>query len=363
MMNTENLREAKVLVIDDTPSNIAILFEYLRAYDVEVLVTQDGPSGVELAETEQPDIILLDVMMPQVDGYETCRMLKENARIRDIPVLFLSALSETGEKVKGFEAGGVDYITKPVQREELVARLSAHLTIRNQRRSLMRFFSIVSHDLRSPFNSLISVTKYVSENVDTFGPQELKEVMTSLYENATRTLKFAENLLTWARLQNQSLKPREEMVAVSDIARDVVGLLSAEAERKGITIENAVGDEAVWADRDMLHLVVRNLVSNAIKFTHSGGSVTIAGGSNGATTTVSVSDTGVGIPPEALGDIFNVHRKTLTLGTEQEKGTGLGLVLCKEMVERSRGSISVESTSGSGTTFTVTLPIEPRENT
>ena len=358
MQTEEALSGARVLVIDDTPSNIALLFEYLKAYDVEVLVTQDGASGVELAESEQPDIILLDIMMPGMDGFETCTVLKENPRTRDIPVLFLSALTETVDKVRGFRSGGVDYITKPVEREEMVARIRAHLTIRNQRRSLMRFFSIVSHDLRSPFNSLITATKYVAENVDSFGPAELKGVMTSLYESSSRTLKFAENLLTWARLQNQSLQPREKRIAVGDVVKDVVGLLGPEASAKEIELVDETDTSVVWADTDMLHLIIRNLVSNAIKFTPRGGRITVGSSRGEGTVHITVNDTGVGIPPEAISDIFNIHRKTTSLGTEQEKGSGLGLLLCKEMVERSRGTIDVQSTTGVGSTFTVSLPEE-----
>lgn len=356
--HTEELNGARILVIDDTPSNIALLFEYLKAYDVEVLVTQDGASGIELAESEQPDVILLDIMMPGMDGFETCEQLKQNPRTRDIPILFLSALTETVDKVRGFRAGGVDYLTKPVEKEEMVARLRAHLTIRNQRRSLMRFFSIVSHDLRAPFNSLITATKYVAENVESFGPEQLKGVMTSLYESSSRTLKFAENLLTWARLQNQSLQPREQRIAVAEVAHDVVSLLGPEARAKEIELVDETDRSVVWADTDMLHLIIRNLVSNAIKFTPRGGRVTVASSPENGSVKISIADTGVGIPPEAVHDIFNIHRKTTSLGTEQEKGSGLGLLLCKEMVERSRGTIHVTSTTGVGSTFTVMLPEE-----
>jgi signal transduction histidine kinase len=268
----------------------------------------------------------------------------------------LSALSEVVDKVKGFEVGGVDYITKPVQKEELLARISAHLKIRHQQRSLMRFFSIVSHDLRSPFNSLITVTKYVSENIDSFGKDELKEMMLSLYENTSRTLKFAENLLSWARLQNQSLRAKPRRVDPGEIARDVLGLLRGEAGRKNIDLSSDMSETAVWADHDMLHLVLRNLASNAIKFTPRGGSVTMASQRDGETVAISVTDTGVGIAPESLRDMFNVHRKTQSLGTDQERGTGLGLLLSKEMVDRNNGTLTVESVPNAGSTFTVRLP-------
>lgn len=155
------MQQASILIVDDQPVNLGILVECLKAAGFKTLVAANGEWALQQIDQIQPDLILLDVMMPGIDGFETCRRLKANATTREIPIIFMTALADLGDKVKGFEVGGVDYITKPFQQEEVLARVRTHVTIVAQRRQLEelntrkdQFFSLIAHDLRSPVSSL-----------------------------------------------------------------------------------------------------------------------------------------------------------------------------------------------------------------
>ena len=197
-MHELQIKNATILLVDDDSKNLGVLFEYLSCYGFTVLLSQDGESAIQQAETEQPDLILLDVIMPVMDGVETCRALKARDSTKDIPVIFLTALSETTDKVKGFEAGGADYITKPFQQAEVLARVTAHITIRQQQQQLRklnlskdRFVSILAHDLRGPLNSLHETIKHVEEQIDDAPRENLKEIIQLQTAHSRQTLSTA----------------------------------------------------------------------------------------------------------------------------------------------------------------------------
>lgn len=348
-----------VLIIDDVPTNIAVLFEYLNALDMTVLVTQDGESGVRLARQEQPDIILLDVMMPQVDGFETCRRLKSDEKTRDIPVLFMTALTDTASKIRGFEAGAVDYITKPIQQEEVVARIGTHVTIARQHRRLVRFFSILAHDLRTPFSSLVNLTELVAENAQTWKREELAQRVATVHQTCSNIYRLTDNLLTWARLQQDAERVNRESLLVWEAVTEAAAVCRDQAEEKTIQLDcTAVpSDLRVFCDRNMLLVVLRNLISNAIKFTSENGAITIAArATEQERIAITVKDNGVGISSEVLPHLFNVDAKVQTPGTNRERGSGLGLILCNDMLAKNGGSLRITSVEGEGTTATVDLP-------
>jgi signal transduction histidine kinase len=380
-MQTENFPQGKILLVDDNPVNLGVLFEYLNNLGFSVFIAQSGEMAFKFLEAERPDLILLDVKMPGTDGFEVCRQLKSGDDTKDIPVIFMTALSETTDKVTGFEVGGVDYITKPFQQEEVLARIKAHLTIHKLQQELERknallqelntskdtFFSIIAHDLRSPFTGLLGISQIILEDIDNFSKDEIKSSVTKLHKSAEGVFKLLENLLSWSRLQRGTMTLQPQPIHLNDVVNHTIHLLTATAQRKAIKLHNALEDvPLVYADLPMLNTIVRNLVANSIKFTYRGGHVTLSAEvePTAATATpcpskvaITVTDTGIGIPEEKLSTLFRIDQRYQRKGTQGETGTGLGLLLCKELVEANGGRIWVESQEGQGTTFGFSLPV------
>jgi signal transduction histidine kinase len=369
---------ASILIVDDNPVNLEMLFQYFAHFGFTTLAAQDGEAALFQIEYTRPDLILLDILMPRLDGFETCRRLKANESTQDIPVIFMTALSATADKVKGFEMGGVDYITKPFQYEEVFARVNAHLTIQRQQQQLQeqsallaekntqlkelnvrkdKFFSIIAHDLKSPFAGLVVIANLIKEHIEQRNTDEITRSAEQLLESVDKLYAFIENLLTWSRFQQGAMEYAPKFIDFQFIVAGNVALLIYNAHQKQITIRNSIQDQVtVYIDINMIDAVVRNLLSNAIKFTNTGGTIEISAIQDEDVVEVAISDSGIGIPEESVPDLFRIDAKTRQVGTAGEQGTGLGLILCKEFVEIHGGNIWVESEIERGSTFRFTLP-------
>ncbi len=219
-----------------------------------------------------------------------------------------------------------------------------------------RFFSIISHDLKSPFNSLLGMTQMMSQMADSFSKDKLVEYSTDVNEAAEKVFNLLQNLLEWSRLQMEGGKFEPQNISLHDLVDESINVLSPVAMEKNVVLTNATTKDTVFADREMVQTVIRNLITNAVKFTPSGGKVGLSSEINDDMVQVTVSDNGIGVSKEQISDIFALDQKTSTTGTAGEKGTGLGLPLCKEMLERNGGHIWVESSPGEGSRFHFTLP-------
>ena len=365
------IHPSTILIVDDNPHNLQVLANILREAGYRVATAKDGGKALTFAEKRRPDLILLDVMMPEMDGFEVCRRLKASPDTQEIPVLFISALTETADKVNGFAAGGLDYITKPFQKEEVLARVHAHLSLKHAREALEganrdlrranatkdKLFSIIGHDLRGPIGSLIHLLEVMAENPETLTPEEQAAVLKNLYASAKGTYHLLENLLSWARSQRGVIQRNPSDFRLAERVGTSFRQLGGIARDKSITLRSAVTDDiTVHADADMVLLVIRNLVSNAIKFVPEGGEVTVSAEPGEGEITVSVADTGVGIPEENRSLLFRSDTHLTTRGTHDEKGSGLGLMLCRNLVEQNGGTIRVEERPGGGSVFRFTLP-------
>lgn len=222
-----------------------------------------------------------------------------------------------------------------------------------------RFFSVIAHDLKNPFTALLGMTRMMSEKKGLLKKDRLIEYARDVNIAGERVFDLLENLLEWSRLQMSGVKLSPQMISLQEIAQDCVDVLAPMAHAKNIQLSNEVRSSVAFADRDMVQSVIRNLVSNALKFTPAGGTVKIASQQQNDAVQITVSDTGVGVSKEQTTKLFSLDQTVSTTGTVGEMGTGLGLPLCKDMVERNRGSIWVESTAGTGSQFHFTLPIEP----
>jgi two-component system sensor histidine kinase/response regulator len=364
-------RDPIILVVDDNPKNLQIIALTLRELKYKLIIADGGQKAIELSDRYQVDLILLDVMMPGIDGFEVCRVIKSKPQNNGTPIIFLTALSEKANLVKGFELGAVDYITKPFNKEELISRIKTHLDLKFARDELQsvsnnlaesnaikdKMFSVIGHDLRSPVGSIKMMLEFLLGNIDSYDIQKIKETISSLSKTTDEVFNLLENLLWWARSQSGNLVIIPENIQLSSLIRGLYYLNKESLSIKNIRFESAVDNECmVFSDMNMLKTVLRNLISNAIKFTPQGGLITIAAIEDEDFVKIKVSDSGVGIAEKNLPKLFNEKQHFSSVGTNNEAGSGLGLILCKNFVQANNGKISAESISGKGSTFTIEIP-------
>lgn len=362
---------ARILVVDDNSKNIQVLANILTAQNYEVEYATNGEDALELTEESDFDLILLDIMMPGMNGFTVCKKLKQQSHTKDIPVIFLTAKTDTDSIVKGLEIGAVDYLTKPFNTAELLARVRTHLELKHSREKIQesekslrelnatkdKFFSIISHELKNPFAGLISLSEILM-NIDVSDAQQIAKFSGMLNQLTHQVYELLENLLEWSRLQTGNLKTSIEECDLIKIIRHVTALYETTASNKNINLSFKAEDDsvAVMADETMLDTILRNLISNALKFTPENGKVIVRLSENETFINVCVEDNGVGIDKSNLSKLFRLDEHFTTKGTAKEKGTGLGLILCKELAEKNKGRLSVESEAGKGSKFTLSIP-------
>jgi two-component system sensor histidine kinase/response regulator len=361
------INEQSILIVDDVPKNIQLLGSILKeeAYDLEFATS--GKEALEWLDSKQFDLVLLDIMMPEMDGFEVCHRIKENPATREVSVIFLTAKADFQSIIQGFESGAVDYITKPYNRKELLVRVKTHLTMQQQRKQLelttsfeKKIFSIIGHDLRSPMGNIrtyIDAFLMVNNKLD----EHVVSLLKDLYLLSDNAFNLLENLLNWAKSQSGGIICRPQPENISYLIRNVINLFTLQADSKNISLKY-YGDDVVegFFDSELISVVIRNLVSNALKFTPHRGSVILKAGrmiEEGRDRLIlQVSDTGSGISPEVIDNLMNKNIHYTTYGTDNEKGSGLGFQLCKEFVALNNGRIWIESSSQTGSTFHVSLP-------
>ncbi|MCD4791991.1 MAG: hybrid sensor histidine kinase/response regulator [Bacteroidales bacterium] len=377
-MKTSDIKDSKplILIVDDEQRNLQILGTILMELNYNVIGANGGKNTMKVLKQTIPDLILLDIMMPDMDGYEACMHIKNNEKLKEIPVIFLTAKVEPEDIIKGFDAGGVDYITKPFNHAELLARISTHLELKKSRDALKKaehelqisnaskdkFFTIIAHDLKSPFNAILNFSELLLTNFEKFNVEKQKELIGFIHQSGMNTYKLLENLLLWSSSQRGIIDFSPKLKKLYTISKETVEFLNHTAVAKTITLKNEISDSIyVMADKEMLVTILRNLLSNAIKFTPKGGIITINANkitneNNQNYIEISVNDNGIGIPKEKQSQLFQIGESMSTKGTENEGGTGLGLILCKEFVEKHGGKIKVDSEENKGSTFTFTIP-------
>ncbi len=368
---SDRLKEQqKIIIVDDIAKNIQVAASILQDYDLNISFADNGKKALDIIRSREIDLILLDIMMPEMDGFEVCRQLKEDKATAHIPVIFLTAKTDTESIVKGFELGASDYVNKPFNPQELVARVKTHLKLKHMTDSLKasekrlmeanaakdKFFTIIAHDLKAPFTGIIGFNQLLLSKIGTISSEKIKSYVEKSLSSTKMALNLLENLLAWARSQTGKIEADPEDIDLDDLLQDVHMLLNNIAQAKKIDLkvdtETAI---TIHADREMLFTVLRNLISNSLKYTPECGSVNVTAVRNGNETEITVFDTGVGIHKEDIPKLFRIDITHSTPGTDQEKGTGLGLLICKEFIEKNNGNICIESEPGKGTKFTINL--------
>jgi signal transduction histidine kinase len=363
MENTNSIKKNRILIVDDFVSNIQVLANMLSPYGYEIEFSTNGQEALDWLKIEAFDLILLDIMMPDMDGYEVCTRLKENPVTRDIPVIFITAKTDQDSIKKGFQVGAVDYILKPYHESELIERVKTHITIRKQRRELIlanqakdRLFSIIAHDLKNPMSNIFGFIKLMHDNYDSLDDEKKRKYIGYLHDSSKQNLELLEELLEWSRTQTRTKPFKPVSFKLQKVVNEVLSALKNEAAQKNITIATDLQyEDAIIADFNMIKTVIRNLVSNAVKFTEPGGQISIKSFKELDSIQVDISDTGIGIPENKLDKLFDIENKISTPGTNNEKGSGLGLILCKEFIEQHNGKIWVESEKNKGSVFSFSI--------
>lgn len=372
-----NRSDYKILIVDDVTSNVLLLKILLTNEKFQICTASNGHQCVEVARSEHPDLILLDVMMPELNGFDTAVILKKNPLTADIPIIFLTALNSPSDLVHGFQVGAHDFLTKPFNKEELIMRVMHQISLVAAKRYIIeqneklkriisnrdKMYSVIAHDLRSPMASIRMVLNLC---VNVVTPDMVGEEIFGLLDKANReseeTHDLLDNLLKWTKSQTGRLEVAYQNLELDDIVPGVVDIFTMIAEMKKIKLQYIPSEEhlKVRADNDMMKTVVRNFISNAIKFTPEGKGIEVYYKKSGEFAKICVRDHGVGIAPERIDTLF--HKGETTYGTGGEEGSGLGLQLCADFARKNGGDVMVESTLGEGSTFSFLVPLLKEES-
>jgi len=365
-MNQEG-HTASVLVVEDTIENLRLLSELLSAQGYEVRAVTNGRQAIQAVEREPPDLILLDINMPELNGYEVCRYLRAQERSKDVPVIFITALTDTADKLRAFAAGGVDYVTKPFQVEEVLARVKTHVALRQAQARLADSYSrlraveqlrddlvhMVVHDLRSPLSVLLINLRLLGLAA-TLGDDD-QQILKSAVGSAEAITQMTNTMLDVSRLEAAKMPLDPVVWDLVRMARDVRAALGTTDAEPPIDIEGA-DMVNVTCDGALVRRVMENLVSNGLKYSPAGSRLRISIRIGNGHARVAVHDQGRGVRPDAREKIFEKFG-TVEAGRDSiYKSVGLGLAFCKLAIEAHGGTIGVDPGVPVGSTFWFELP-------
>lgn len=374
-MNMEiNPSEYKILIVDDVMSSVLLLKVLLTNEKFAIATASNGRQALEQVEKENPDLVLLDVMMPDMSGFEVAQHLKSNPNTADIPIIFLTALNSTADIVKGFQVGANDFISKPFNKEELIIRVTHQISLVAAKRLILskteelqrtiagrdKLYSVIAHDLRSPMGSIKMVLNMLILNLpsEKIGA-EMYELLTMANQTTEDVFSLLDNLLKWTKSQIGKLNVVYQDVDLVEVTDGVIEIFSMVASLKKIRIHEMKPEKMmVNADIDMLKTVVRNLLSNAIKFSKENSEVLVKMEEVDGMAVVSVQDYGCGISEEGQKKLLHTDTHFSTFGTNNEEGSGLGLLLCKDFVVKNGGKQWFTSKEGEGSIFSFSIPVK-----
>jgi len=364
----------KILIVDDVMSNVLLLKVLLKNEKYNIVTANNGTEALSQVIEEKPDLILLDVMMPDLDGFEVCERLKKDKETAGIPIIFLTALNNTSDIVKGFQVGANDFISKPFNKEELLIRVKHQISLITARRIISRqnkelqrtisardkLYSVIAHDLRSPIGSVKMVLNMLLINLPTevIG-EELYDLLNTANQTTEEVFSLLDNLLKWTKSQTGRLNVVYQDINIVDTVEGVVQVYNAAAELKKIKIVHDIPEQImVHCDTDMVKTVIRNFMSNALKFSPKETTITVDVKTiDDSFAQVSVQDQGCGIDDEGQKKLLHEDTHYSTFGLNNEEGSGLGLLLCKDFVNKNGGKLWFETQKGEGSTFFFTVPL------
>lgn len=364
----------KILIVDDVVSNVLLLKVLLKNEKFKTVTASDGLEAIQQAEKELPDLILLDVMMPQMDGFETAMHLKNNPATAGIPIIFLTALNSTQDIVKGFQAGANDFITKPFNKEELLVRVNHQISLVAAKKLILerteelrktivgrdKLYSVIAHDLRSPLASIKMVLNMMVLGLseDVIG-KEMYQMLQMVNHSTEDVFSLLDNLLKWTKSQIGKLNVVYQDFRIDEVVEGVLDIFSLVSKSKNIQLVNdSIDTVTVHADVDMVKTILRNLLSNALKFSYEGSQIIIGSQVETDKIIVSVKDSGKGMSAEDKEKLLKTETHFSRYGTNNEEGSGLGLLLCQDFAIKNGGDLWFESEEGKGSTFFFSIPLK-----
>jgi signal transduction histidine kinase len=361
-----------ILVVDDTPELLIIAERMLQKAGFNVLTANNGHECLEVLTKSKPDIILLDVMLPDINGFDLCSQIKSNPETKSAFVILLSGLkTKTNDISEGLELGSDGYITRPLPEREFLARVNAtcriitaerELNVKNTQLEILiaekdKFFSILAHDLRNPIGNFIGLTDLFKNNAMDFTIGELMNISERMNKSAINLYSLLNNLLEWSMVKRGVMLFEPKVIKLKDLLENIYTNIEELFLSKKINYEMSVDENiTITADEKMLRTIIRNLITNAVKFSNENDKVRLTVKQlEDKSVEVCVSDTGIGMGQDILENLFKLNENVKREGTANERSSGLGLILCKEFVELHNGKIWAESEEGKGSKFCFTL--------
>lgn len=367
--------EYTILLADDSVSNMEKMKSLLAGENFRLITTLEAEEVFLLAKLRLPDLIIVRLALEEGKGIKVVRQLKESVLTKHIPILYMTMPNRQEDFRKVADYEDVEFVSRPLSKKELILRINNQLLLlesqriiacQNEKiqdvvRSKDKLYSVIAHDLRAPIGTLKMILEAIDHQKERIPDSNIKHLIKMLQETTDEAYLLLENLLMWSNSQNGVLKPSLQTFSFSEAAKEVVALQENIAEAKGIKMHNHLKKVfSVHADLNMMKTVLRNLLSNAIKFSYKGGEISINGEEKDGFLVVSVQDKGQGISKEHQRDLFADGLHFISYGTQKEKGSGLGLQLCKDFVKMNHGKIWFNSEEGKGTTFYFSIPVSDK---
>lgn len=363
----------KILVVDDRPENIFSLESMLADDNREVLTASNGNEALRIAYSEPLSLILLDVQMPGMDGFETAEILKQNNKTKDIPIIFVTAINkDISYVVKGLKGGGIDYLYKPLDMELTRAKVEAFLNFYTAQAELKQmntqlekinseknyYLGVAAHDLRGPLGHIKMFSEYLQDELNDKVDDDQKEYLSIINNSAEYLLRLVNNILDISKIEAGELKLNHQKVDLAEFLYEQISFVNPLAQRKNIKLELNNNSGVKQLEFDPIHIaqVISNLLTNAIKFSNEGTVTQLNVSDNGDMVHFCIKDQGLGIPADEIPTIFNAFQKTSVKSTGGEKSTGLGLAIVKKIIDSHNGNIWCTSQVGVGSEFCFELP-------
>ncbi|MBN2348939.1 MAG: hybrid sensor histidine kinase/response regulator [Bacteroidales bacterium] len=361
----EKFLNSEILIVDDEPANIFFLENLLLNEGYKVTTASSGRECIRVLSNFIPDVILLDIMMPEMDGLDVLDNIMHDSRLKEIPVIMVTAKTESLDVEQALDKGAMEYIKKPIDEIELLARIRASLRIKKQEdhlkdlvKSKEEFIKIISQDLRTPFTSISGYAEmlYYDAALATTLDKEHKDFLKFIIDTSNNVVSYFNKLLNWTNIEAKEINLKITPSKLSRIVNASRIILQKEISEKELSVVSEIDDNfTVNIDETYFGQVVRNLLSNAVKYTSKGGKIRIFIRTQNTQTQLVISDNGVGIRNITPEEMFSKKINKSTRGTQGETGTGIGLGICKKIIDAHGFQITFKSEIAEGTDVIITL--------